>query len=189
MPYYNQMYKSELIKFNPMYDVDVTRTNTGIRNNEQNSDIDNSSISSNTNVNENETSRANNAVNTGHTGTHEDSWDKYSDTPQGAVTGLANDEYLTNARHVEANGDADNINTSTIKDDEKSKGTSNGIRTDNSKTKGKNIFNGIENYIEKVSGKQGVTSYSKLLEEFRRTFLNIDSMVIDELSDLFFGLW
>ena len=30
---------------------------------------------------------------------------------------------------------------------------------------------------------------SELLEEFRRTFLNIDAMVIEELSDLFFGLW
>ena len=32
-------------------------------------------------------------------------------------------------------------------------------------------------------------SYAKMLKEFRETFLNIDMMVIESLSDLFFGLW
>ena len=30
---------------------------------------------------------------------------------------------------------------------------------------------------------------NKLLEEFRRTFMNIDVQIINELNDLFFGLW
>lgn len=46
-----------------------------------------------------------------------------------------------------------------------------------------------DSYIEHVTGKQGSGSYSKLLKEFRDTFLNIDKMIIKELSDLFFGLW
>ena len=46
-----------------------------------------------------------------------------------------------------------------------------------------------EDYIESISGKQGSASYSKLLTEFRNTFLNIDMMVIEELSDLFMYLW
>ena len=29
MPYYNQLYKSELLEFNPFYDVDLTRTREG----------------------------------------------------------------------------------------------------------------------------------------------------------------
>lgn len=46
-----------------------------------------------------------------------------------------------------------------------------------------------EEYIEHVAGKQGSGSYSKMLIEFRETFLNIDKMIIKDLSLLFFGLW
>lgn len=45
-------------------------------------------------------------------------------------------------------------------------------------------------YAEHVLGKSaGSGSYSKLLREFRETFLNIDMMVIDDLSDLFMQVW
>ena len=47
----------------------------------------------------------------------------------------------------------------------------------------------LEEYTEHVIGKMGSGSYSSLLMEFRKTFLNIDLMVIESLSDLFFGLW
>ena len=57
------------------------------------------------------------------------------------------------------------------------------------KSEGKNVISGTDSYVENVMGKQGVVSYSKMLMEFRQTFLNIDNMVIEELSDLFFGLW
>lgn len=43
MPYYNQLYKSELIKFNPMYDVDLTteheRANDGVMNKSEHADF------------------------------------------------------------------------------------------------------------------------------------------------------
>lgn len=205
MPYYNQLYKSELLKFNPLYDVDITRNNAGVRNNEQNSDVDSNTISTNHNTSENESERNNIGLTVGKTGSESigyqkgtnGSWDKYSDTPQGAVTGLANDEYLTNARNIEDENENNSINNEQVntnqntsifnKDKQNAKNT--GFKTDNAKSKGKNIFSGTENYIERVAGKQGATSYSKMLEEFRKTFLNIDAMVIEELSDLFFGLW
>lgn len=44
-------------------------------------------------------------------------------------------------------------------------------------------------FEETVSGKMGGSSFSRLLKEYRETFLNIDSMVIGELNDLFMGLW
>ena len=46
-----------------------------------------------------------------------------------------------------------------------------------------------EDYIETITGKQGTENFSSLLNKFRETFLNIDMQVIDEFSDLFFGLW
>ena len=59
----------------------------------------------------------------------------------------------------------------------------------NEKSKGKNFVTSTENYLEKVSGKRGSVSYSKLLGEYRDTFLNIDVQVIERLDDLFMSLW
>ena len=53
----------------------------------------------------------------------------------------------------------------------------------------KNVVNTTENYVESVMGKRGNVSYSKMLNEFRETFINIDLMVINELNSLFIGLW
>lgn len=205
MPYYNQLYTSELLKFNPLYDVDLTRTNTGVRNNEQNNDTESNTIIASKNIDKRESERQNTGITVGtnesdtigHQEGTSESWDKYSETPQGSVTGLANDEYLTNARNINdknqnsaINNEKVNSNQSTnIFDKSKQDNVNSGNRVDNAKSKGRNVFSGTENYIERVAGKQGATSYSKLLEEFRRTFLNIDAMVIEELSDLFFGLW
>lgn len=60
---------------------------------------------------------------------------------------------------------------------------------DTNNTTGSEKMSSTEDYIEHVAGKQGTMSYSRMLTEFRETFLNIDKLVIDELSDLFFGLW
>ena len=51
------------------------------------------------------------------------------------------------------------------------------------------VRNNSEEYFQRISGKSGGNSYSALLQEFRDTFINIDEMIIEELSDLFFGLW
>lgn len=51
------------------------------------------------------------------------------------------------------------------------------------------IVDSLEDYSERVFGKRGGMSYSKMILEFRQTFLKIDQMILDELSDLFFGLW
>lgn len=46
-----------------------------------------------------------------------------------------------------------------------------------------------EEYLEHVYGRMSGTSPSKLIMEYRETFLNIDMMVIDALKNLFFNLW
>lgn len=50
-------------------------------------------------------------------------------------------------------------------------------------------YTNLDEYTETVQGKHGSLSYAKMLMEFRETFLNIDAMIIENLSDLFFGLW
>lgn len=212
MPYYNQLYRSELLEFNPFYDVNLTREHTRenegneTRTNTESKDrtevINTDTTSTNTNV-----GKATGATTTMENGTtHEEDarWDLYSDTPQGGIDVITNDgdgvignTYLTNARRITdtkdgrntASGSVNNTNSSTITDE--GVGSVDTTITDNEQTSGNGTtaLTSTEDYIEHITGKQGALSYSKMLEEFRETFLNIDKMIIEELSDLFFGLW
>lgn len=80
MPYYNQLYKSELYTFNPLYDIDVTRQHKVDRSQEETSSTKDTSTTEQTNGN-----------------VHADA---YSDTPQGGITGVEKLNYLTNYRKV-----------------------------------------------------------------------------------------
>lgn len=50
------------------------------------------------------------------------------------------------------------------------------------------LYGGTDNGTEAIMGSKGISD-SKLLQEFRETFLNIDEMVINRLNDLFILLW
>ena len=50
------------------------------------------------------------------------------------------------------------------------------------------VYGSSDEYLKHLIGYMGV-SQSKLLNEFRETFLNIDKMIIDDLRVLFFGLY
>lgn len=49
-------------------------------------------------------------------------------------------------------------------------------------------YGSMDEYLKHLIGYVGI-SQSKLLNEFRETFLNIDKMIIEELNILFFGLY
>ena len=133
MPYYNQLYNSTLLEFDAFNDADYEVDVNNKRN------LDGTRSSTNTN----------------------DYTHKYSRTPQGGLTGLLQDKYLTDA----------------IIDN----------RSDTGKTS--DSFETIDANKEKVKGKRSFDSYSKRLMEFRETFLNIDMQVINELEPLFMGIW
>ena len=193
MPYYNQLYKSELIQFNPLYDVDVKResnnTTNGEKSESETSNItDETTLHSTTSGQRNESGSSSSENKNTVNGTK---WDEYSDTPQGTVGNLDNRTYLTNARK-----NTDNTsNTSTGKatdtsnetNSQTSDGTNNSTRTVKNSTSGSN--NNTQKYIETVQGKRGGASNSKLLMEFRETFLNIDMQIINELENLFMLIW
>lgn len=173
MPYYNQLYKSTLLEFNPFYDVDITRKHTS-----KNDGTRNETSSSNSNGKSNNSNKVNES---GNSGGNETSRDLYSDTPQGALTGVESETYLTNARKVAREN---NNNYS-------SENSSNGENTFNSATNGntESVIKNTEDYLETVKGKQGAQNYSDLLLKYRETFLNIDIQIIEELSDLFMNIW
>ena len=264
MPYYNQLYKSELIKFNPMYDVDLTteheRANDGIVDRNENSVYSgDDSRTRNTdrkhenmndlieNVNgksrdtRSETSNANdkdwrsNVTSTSGENKGKNV-NRYSDTPQGNInignapagsTGgtdgnvdvdsVFGNGYLTNVTIVD---NVDKNKTENLTDDSGERVTNQNINADtNNETKTDRSMSGVdsgcvneaetivgtnghtnnitgkikntstEDFIQRVSGKRGGLTYSKMLDEFRKTFLNIDRMILNDLESLFMGLW
>lgn len=61
--------------------------------------------------------------------------------------------------------------------------------TENRKSNVKDSVTTTRQYVESVVGNVSGRSESKLLQEFRETFLNIDMMIIDNLSDLFMRIY
>lgn len=198
MPYYNKLYSSELLTFNPLQDTDYTKS--GDRSGESNEGKSEEGENRTTTTMTGTVRDVGEGSNTQHeTGTDNDvrkndHWDYYSDTPQGTVSNLANLTYLTNARHITDDGAGSTRTKNLTTTNETETDTTRTYNTTNV-TAGTNSLEGTkqasttEEYAERVLGKMPGKSYSKLLQEFRDTFLNIDLMVINDLSDLFFGLW
>ena len=237
MPYYNKLYQSELLEFNPLYDVDITRKGNRENTAKDNESVENMHIGTgnsttttnstiiNTNTTNETSEGTSNSTNEGTNTTVNQSTtntestdnkaerDLYSDTPQGALTNVENETYLTNARkktgentktdtgsstgETTATVSGSDTNTTTGKVDisansdteQEAESTSNFTNNDTFNSSQVKNAESTEDYLESVSGKQGGASYSKMLMEYRDTFLNIDMQVIDSLSDLFFGLW
>ena len=253
MPYFNQLYESELLKFNPLVDVDVkTTSNTADKGNtdisqsdtknttetETKKDVFSSAEHSAFESSKSGTSTAEskndgtltNASSSSNSGTTSDSstssksyddYDDYSDTPQGSVGNLDNLTYLTNARHKHGNssdtttakGTSKGELTSSSTDTSKSTGTNKETTAGTESTTNDKTFNSSDNvdssrkgsasanmssntnttntqdYLENIIGKRGGQTYSAMLNEFRKTFLNIDKMIMDELSDLFMTIY
>lgn len=149
MPLYNQYYESALLEFDPLHDVDKTITRKG------NVTTDNSA-NTNTSV-------------SGNSYGNSDSVNKFSDTPQGGISGLQDGSYLTNASITN--------------------NSNNASYNDNNSTQTSGTVNSTDDYLERVTGKQGTENYSDMLNKFRSTFLNIDMMIIEDLADLFMSVW
>lgn len=89
MPYYNQLYESEKLKFDPLTDTDVTTTSNRKIDTENKEDTTNNNISR----------------------------DLYSDTPQGALQGVESETYLTDARKISDSGSYNSSGTGNSNDD------------------------------------------------------------------------
>ena len=133
MPYYNQLYESELIKFDPLKNVDVTKTHTGEYNDDEK--VDNlrntenhkgshteqeSDTNEDVTLRHSRTTSQGNDVRTNDVVSNGEKWTLFSDTPQGGINGIANasngsvsdNSYLTNATHEIATPDEQSVTQS-----------------------------------------------------------------------------
>lgn len=213
MPFYNQLYKSELIEFNPLYDVELTRERTiegrGTKDTEngENREGESHSNTSQTNTNNVTENGADKGTVTGtadgtqNQNTSGNGTNMYSDTPQGAITDLQAGKYLTNATvdsatnnfagasHDSTSQTSDNTRNNETKTDGSSDSSNDSDYSSSMDGYSNTTLSNTEDYLERVIGSNGGESFSKRLNDYRATFINIDMMVINELEELFFGLW
>lgn len=193
MPYYNQLYKSTLLEYKPLEDVNVTRTHKRTTEDTKKEDTTNNETSGGTRgLTGNRTINSTNTDTTDMTATNKGTnRNLYSDTPQGTITGLENENYLTNARKV--TDDTTGTNKGTVSSEGKSTNTYEDNETTSGTVEGttsvSGTVNGTEDFSETITGKQGGGTFSAMLKEYRETLINVDMMVIENLSDLFMNLW
>lgn len=168
MPYYNQLYESAALEYNPLNDISITKQvyNTSTDGLQHGHSITRSGTDSKTT--DSDTEQKTNATHTR----------AYSNTPQGTISGVENNTYLTDyAKDVD---NAGKINVHTTDSGSTSETTTN-TGTDTRTISG--------NTTETTTGKTASKTYQELIKQYRENIINIDKMIIDELSDLFMNLW
>lgn len=138
-----------------------------------------------------------------------DHLNKYADTPQGGLSGLLNDTYLTNATKDDGTDTTSTSATAAASsagsdsrersgtDSRSRSGTDSKARSgedqrEGSKNEQHNEANAVLNvrqYVEHVTGRRGGQSFYSEFYEMAEKLRSIDQMIIRDLQDLFMGVW
>lgn len=193
MPYYNQLYKSELLIQDPFKNTDYQRIYT--KDNTENTDSKNTTekITNGTNnstVNDVFAGKQN-AEQVTNTTVNDVQYLLHSDTPQGGLKGVDDEEYLTTADKNKDNTITDTTtttvtttnNTDNTTTNATSKLNENGTNNTNTDKTGK------EEFTESIIGKTGSQNLPEILKIYRETFINVDTSIINELRTLFMMIW
>lgn len=167
MPYYNQMYESSKLKIDPLSTIDLEE----VFSRKSKTTGEGTSSTSGT---------GNNTNNFNSTDTTDyGKISKFSDIAQAQTTPneILNDKYLTSATVDDGKDKNTNTGTNTSQTESTTSGTSTDER------------NLDEDTTLTRKGNNGTASESELLNMYRETFLNIDMMIIDDLDELFLGIW
>lgn len=183
MPYYNQLYSVIMQEgFNLLYDTDYYKKVDDTLNGTKHTDgtIDHTH-SYNSTLQDNKGTTA--SKNIGDTVSETN---LYSDTPQGGISGLTDNTYLTNAT---IDNKSENQTVTANQNSNQTASTSDSGNLTDTHNIGDTIKN-IDDYLAHVYGKVSPTeSYIELMWKYRDKILNVDNMIIENLSDLFLNLW
>lgn len=172
-PYWNQLYESADIQYDPLKDYDFVKWHAGTEsgtdkgtNAEQNQyDKDGSESGSQTR-------------DLNRTFSHSD---LFSDTPQSNLQQVAEGRYISNARYINENTKENEDQTHQSTNQSQTIGDIS--RQHDNATTGKNEYN------ETIKGKLGGKSYQQLIQEYRDLILNIDETIVRSVNKYFFQLW
>lgn len=182
MPYWNQMYESESLSYNPLENSNRTSSHNLTKDKTENGTNDttsNNTINNTKNTSNNET---NNSTVT------ENNFDRMlvSDNPDTRLEITASDgtgviEYASSIEENTANNSTTNDGTKTGTNNE----SANATQTGSNNTTLNNTTDETENFSQSSSGKIGVQTYPEMIQKHRDIFLRIDKMIFKEMNELF----
>ena len=215
MPYYNQLFESELIEFDPLesYSLEtvskreIDSDKTENKNNQLNTESETLGIDKNTgkqttDTTNNQTHTENDKVTNKETG-NDFNRQIFGDTPENRLrlttkadgTGVL--EYATNITEntSSSKNDSDSQRNSSSITDDKQKSTVDTTNDTNSSVNNQSNMNQTENntensdidesFTESKRGSIGVKTYSEMILEYRETFIRIEKMIYQEMKELF----
>ena len=215
MPYYRQLYQTELASQNINFllnkdlretfirEIDTENQLSGTNTTNQNSLGTNSfsqtgSTNSTNSMSQSATSSSTNSTeqNGTTTNTHKESAINdgvaMATLSEGYLTGTSSDSGTsTNDSTSSSTSENESTASSSSTDDNETSGTSNS--TDSVETTGTTSQTGNEKMVEKTDllsqGNIGVTSSAELLQKWREVLINIDEMIIKDCRDLFMQVY
>lgn len=195
MPYYNKLYRTELLEFNPLYNVDYTETSKKTTAGESDSTIENTQTRNLTDVinadgTRNNTQTINTSVDNENT---ENLFMVKSDTPGGLISvgDIKSSTWASEAKQEENTRGDITLNTGTVADDEETTNDETRTATGTIAQAGVSgtVINNVDDYIKTVQGNIGGKNFSEMIQDFRSTLLNIDMKIIKDLKILFMGVY
>jgi hypothetical protein len=170
MPYWNKMFESELLVYNPLENsvMDVTHTKKNDSNQTGSSESQNDSTGTTGN------SSTSNRSENGFTRQLE------SNTPDNrlAITTQDGKGVIQYASNIDENSENRSGTTSTD------------VNGNNSSSQKGNVTassttNDIEDFIQHRAGKIGVQTFPKMIQEHRNSLLRVEKMIFDDMNELF----
>ena len=190
MPHYVRLYESVKLMDdleNPFDNVDVVETFEQETTDSSIGSSSGESTSSGTMGTESETTQTENSTKTDAKNSSEDKTHKFSNTPQGSISNLEN--YMSEAS-VDDNSYIENVTSTgngsvTSSNNENSTSSSTGVTSGSSTSES----TGTVKHTLTRKGNQGVNTYAHDIMEYRKALINIDVMIIENLNDLFLGVY
>jgi hypothetical protein len=170
MPYFNKLFESELLKFDPLMNSSMETTST--RNVDKDEQVDLT-----TNTDATSTNKQNiNGTQTDNTFNRQ----LENNTPD---TRLA----ITTADGRGVIEYASSIKEGTLNNETNTESNMDGSSTDSRDISGNTTtdITELETYVQNRVGKTGSMSYSKMLQEYRESFLRIENKIFEEMQQLF----
>lgn len=118
--------------------------------------------------------------------------DKYSDTPQNELTDVENGRYLTNYRAIADNGDETiNVDRTVEYQNVKDQDSGRDVVTDGGNTTDTNLYgkNIIRDTTDTTTGITSMHEYLDIKAKVLELIVNVDMMIISDLSDLFMRIY
>lgn len=202
MPYFNKLFESELIEFNPLenssVDVNHLKTTDKTQNDVRDS-IHGSTTSGTSDTTNDATSNVTSTSVKDSTGNvTDDNFERHlkSNNPDTRLALTANDgegviEYASEINENNENNARNSVGNETgsgtnLVEDVGSTNTVASSKNDGTQNDTINsTINDVEDFIQHRAGKIGVQTYSKMIQEYRESFIRIEKQMHDEMQELF----